>query len=69
VCWEYPGPDHLPPADEPGQREGLKGFLQSDADNPHDSREWIDPRINEGAHTAVLECKPEYFLREFQDAA
>jgi hypothetical protein len=27
VFWEYPGPEHRPPADEAGQREWLEGFL------------------------------------------
>jgi hypothetical protein len=34
VYWEYPGPEHLPPADEAGQREWLEGFLQAHADYP-----------------------------------
>lgn len=34
VFWEYPGPEHLPPADEVGQREWLEGFLQAHADYP-----------------------------------
>ena len=34
VYWEYPDSKHLPPADERGQREWLKGFLQAHADYP-----------------------------------
>ncbi|MCB1764497.1 MAG: hypothetical protein KDJ22_00340 [Candidatus Competibacteraceae bacterium] len=53
VYWEYPDSEHLPPADERGQREWLEGFLQSHADAPNDPREWIDPDINEGVHEAL----------------
>ena len=51
--WEYPGPEHLPPADEAGQREWLEGFLQAHADHLDDPREWINPGLNEGAHAAL----------------
>ena len=53
VFWEYPGPEHLPPADEAGQREWLEGFLQAHADHLDDPREWINPGLNEGAHAAL----------------
>ena len=34
VFWEYPNSEHLPPADEAGQREWLEGFQQAHADDP-----------------------------------
>ena len=39
VFWEYPDPEHRPPADEAGQQEWLAGFQQAYADypdEPHD---------------------------------
>ena len=36
VYWENPSKEYLPPADETGQREWLKGFLQSHAEHPDD---------------------------------
>ena len=39
VFWEYPDREHLPPADEAGQREWLEGFLQAHADSPDDPQE------------------------------
>lgn len=53
VFWEYPKLEHLPPADEAGQREWLEGFLQSHADHPNDPCEWINPGLNEDAHAAL----------------
>ena len=47
VFWEYPGPDHLPPSDEMGQREWLEGFQQAHADDPD------DPDNPEGGETAA----------------
>jgi hypothetical protein len=47
VYWEYPGPEHLPPAEEAGQREWLAGFRQAHADYPDDPCEWVDPDAGE----------------------
>lgn len=50
VFWEYPGPDHLPPSDEMGQREWLEGFQQAHADDPDEPD---DPDNPEGGETAA----------------
>ena len=50
VFWEYPGPDHLPPSDETGQREWLEGFQQAHADDPDEPD---DPDHPEGGETAA----------------
>ena len=50
VFWEYPGPDHLPPSDEMGQREWLEGFQQAHADDPDEP---YDPDNPEGGETAA----------------
>lgn len=47
VFWENPSREHLPPADEAGQREWLEGFLQSHTDYPD------DPDNPEGGETAA----------------
>ena len=50
VFWEYPGPEHLPPADEAGQQEWLEGFQQAHADYPDEP---YDPDNPEGGETAA----------------
>lgn len=53
VFWEYPGPEHLPPADEAGQREWLEGFLQAHADYPDAPYDPDNPDGGEGAAAAL----------------
>lgn len=53
VCWEYPSPDHLPPADEARQREWLEGFLQAHADYPDEPYDPDNPSGGEGAPAAL----------------
>ena len=50
VFWEYPGPEHRPPADEAGQWEWLEGFLQAHADDPDEP---YDPESGETAAEAL----------------
>ncbi len=50
VFWEYPGPEHLPPADEAGQREWREGFLPAQADYPDEP---YDPDKLESGETAA----------------
>lgn len=50
VFLEYPGSEHLPPADEVGQREWLEGFLQAHADYPNEP---YDPDNPDSGETAV----------------
>lgn len=50
VFWEYPGPEHRPPADEAGQREWLAGFQQARADYPDEP---YDPESGETVADAL----------------
>ena len=53
VYWEYPRSDHLPPADEAGQREWLEGFLQAHADYPDAPYDPDNPENGETAADAL----------------
>lgn len=51
--WEYPGPEHLPPPAEAGQREWLEGFLQAHADCPNEPYDPDNPDSGETAADAL----------------
>lgn len=53
VFWEYPGPEHLPPPAEAGQREWLEGFLQAHADYPNEPYDPDHPDSGERAADAL----------------
>jgi hypothetical protein len=53
VFWEYPSPEHLPPADEASQREWLEGFLQAHADYPDAPYDPDNPENGETAADAL----------------
>ena len=55
VFWEMPALEHLPPADEAGQREWLEGFLQAHADYPDEP---FDPDGGETAADALMRMLP-----------
>ena len=55
VFLEYPGPAHLPPSDEMGQREWLEGFQHAHAD---DADEPNDPESGETVADALRRMLP-----------
>ena len=48
-----PGPEHLPPPAEAGQREWLEGFLQANADYPNEPYDPDNPDRGETAADAL----------------